>query len=73
MKHKRAPKGYRIEQWLDGFYHVYYGGSCLDEVLSKSQAIEIAWNDKTERESLIQNPISPTATLCIAQVAFRRN
>lgn len=48
MSHKRAPNGHRIELWADGFYHVYCGGSCLDEVLSKTAAIELAWTHTCE-------------------------
>lgn len=44
MSHKRAPNGHHIEQWADGTYHVYCGGECLDELLSKTAAIELAWS-----------------------------
>lgn len=36
---KRAPRGYRIVLWADGFYHVYYGGVCIDETLSRFAGI----------------------------------
>ena len=50
-QHKRAPNGYRIEQWTDGFYHVYRDGFCIDEVLSKQHAIRLAWEDKIKQTS----------------------
>lgn len=53
--HKRAPRGSRIEQWADGTYHVYQklsGGywNCLDEVLTKKEALDLAWNTKARGE-----------------------
>ena len=39
---KRAPNGYRIIRWSDGFYHVYFGGECLDGVLTRKEALQIA-------------------------------
>jgi|SRR5579859_1299321 len=43
--HKRAPKGYRVRQWADGFYHAYRGGECLLETLSKREALQTVWDD----------------------------
>lgn len=37
----RAPRGYRIVLWADGFYHVYFGGECIDEVLSRWAGIAV--------------------------------
>jgi hypothetical protein len=42
VRRKRAPNGYRVIRWADGFYHVYPGGECLDEVLSRDEAYTIA-------------------------------
>jgi hypothetical protein len=39
---RRAPNGYRIVQWADGFYHVYFGSECLAEVLTRASALQIA-------------------------------
>ena len=54
MSHKRAPNGYRILQYADGFYHVYRieskGLNCIGDELSKQAAIDIANNDKAIRE-----------------------
>ena len=55
MKH--APKGYRITQYLDGFYHVYRiennGANvlwnCIGEELSRNSAVSLAVNDKAIR------------------------
>lgn len=47
---QRAPKGYRIHRWADGFYHVYViqgkTQSILDEVLSHKEAIELCRKHK---------------------------
>ncbi len=43
MQRKRAPNGYRIQRWADGFYHLYGpAGGCIDEFLTRSQAIDAA-------------------------------
>lgn len=46
---RRAPRGYRIVRWLDGSYHVYRGSGCIDEVLTRREALEVALKDKAER------------------------
>lgn len=46
---KRAPNGYRIIQWADGFYHVYFGGECLVETLKHSHALQVAKDHKDKR------------------------
>ena len=54
-KLKRAPKGYRIIRWADGFYHVYVkGGRCLDEVLNHDEAINIAREHKFKIDLLTE-------------------
>lgn len=50
----RAPKGYRIKLWADGFYHVYRGGECLDEVMSHTEAVRIAREDYAARRQKAQ-------------------
>lgn len=46
MKHKRCPKGYHIECWSDGLYHVYDpGGECLSELSGRQEGIDLAWKD----------------------------
>lgn len=45
---RRAPKGYRIQQWADGFYHVYRGAAgteCIGEYLRRGEAIQAARED----------------------------
>lgn len=50
MKHKRCPKGYHIEQWSDGLYHVYTpGGECLSELSDRQEGIDLAWKDLTSK------------------------
>lgn len=53
QQHKRAPNGYAIERWVDGFYHVYWRHDsckdCLTEVLSKREAIKIAWEHRAQQ------------------------
>ena len=50
---KHAPKGYRIKQFSDGFYHVYKvtpsGWNCIGEELSRNSAVSLAVNDKAIR------------------------
>ena len=41
-KQQRAPKGYRIEKWADGIYHVYCGGACIEETFTRRKAVIVA-------------------------------
>ena len=48
MKKKRlkAPNGYRIEEWIDGTFHVYWCSGnikwCIDETLNRKDALKVA-------------------------------
>lgn len=46
---KRAPRGYRIHKWIDGTFHVYRDSYCIEEAISKSHALLIAWMDWSEK------------------------
>lgn len=46
----RAPCGYRIVQWADGFYHVYLGGECLCEVLTRKAAVRYAYSHRAAQQ-----------------------
>lgn len=46
---KRSPRGYHIERWADGIYHVYYGGDCIEESRTKYGALITAWLHRARR------------------------
>jgi hypothetical protein len=48
----RAPRGYRIVLWADGFYHVYFGGECIDEVLSRWAGIAVCKKHKAAQQGV---------------------
>ncbi len=83
--HKRAPKGYRVRQWADGFYHAYRGGECLLETLSRREALQTAWDDFEARrlaapiaaepsgpQSATEDSLSQPVTAEAIQVAAER-
>lgn len=65
-KRQRAPRGYHIEQWADGFYHVYAGGGCILETLSHSEAIRTAKEHKAQSRMIDNFLNKVSALLCNA-------
>jgi len=59
VKRQRAPNGYRIIQWADGFYQVYCGGECLAEVLTREGAVMVAIAHKNDEAIPPLPPFAP--------------
>jgi hypothetical protein len=74
MKHKRCPKGYHIERWSDGLYHVYApSGECLSELSGRQEGIDLAWKDfinkraKASSSTADATNINPETPCAVAQ------
>ena len=58
IKRLRAPRGYRVRQWADGFFHVYYGEECILETLSRHAAYSAAYLHRAAQPCM--NPTGAT-------------